>query len=201
MGRSVAGPQTLHQPPLRDGPPRGPGNERPGIDQSPVLVNPLPEPFQKQAEPSSGDGCGEIGQIGFDRGHHLRGVDVAEGVGGEVADQSGAPVDVLENPFGCGGRADPEVLFESIVPGDRKIGHGELPTDEGPLEIEAEHDVKVVGHLVSLDTDQRRTDDEQRPLDFLGGCARQRCREHPPRLRQAPLPERERATDEILPQP
>ena len=110
-------------------------------------------------------------------------------------------MDVLENPFGRGGRADPEVLLESIVPGDRKIGHGELPTDEGPLEIEAEHDVKVVGHLVSFDTDKRRTDDEQRPLDGLGGCVRQRRREHPPRLRQAPLPERERATDEILPQP
>ena len=59
--------------------------------------------------------------------------------------------------------------------------------------------MEVVGHLVGLDADQRRTNGEQRSLDRFGGGLRQRGREHRPRQGQAPFPERKRATDEILP--
>ena len=135
------------------------------------------------------------------RPHELGGENVPERVGRKIADQAGAPVDVLEHALGVVGRADAEVRFEAVVPCGREVAHVELPLHDRPLEIEAEHDVEVVRDLVGLDADARGSHAEQRFVHRVGVGVGERRGKSGTRARKAPCPEVSRAADEVLPEP
>lgn len=76
------------------------------------------------AEPAEEGGEVALGELGVEgteiaRGslHELSGVEIAEGVGGEVADESSAPVDILEDTIGIGGWGDSEEALVALIPG------------------------------------------------------------------------------------
>ena len=84
----------------------------------------------------------------------LRGVEVAEGVGGEVAEAAHGPVNVLQATFGVAGWGHAEEFFEVGIPSGGDVFHFEVAVDELALEGEAEEDVEVVGGFVGFDADE-----------------------------------------------
>ena len=85
----------------------------------------------------------------------MGGVDVPEGVGGEVAEAAHGPVDVLKAAFGVVFGTEAKEFFEGVIPSGGDVGHFELAGEEGAFEFEAEEDVKVVGGFIGLDADGR----------------------------------------------
>ncbi len=81
------------------------------------------------------------------------GVEIAEAVGREIAEDAHAPVDVLEAAFGVVLHGESEEGLEAAVPLGGDIGEGELAGEDGAFQLEAEEDVQVVGDLVGLDAD------------------------------------------------
>ena len=71
----------------------------------------------------------------------------------------------------------------------------------GPLEIEPQHHVEVVGDLVGLDADEGRPHGQQRLLEAAGIDVGKRGGKRQPGAREAPFPERSRPPHEILPEP
>lgn len=117
-----------------------------------VLVDVFLHPVEERDEVGFGKGRGDV--CVFHRCfEELGGVDVAEGVGGEVAEAAHGPVDVLQAAFGVGFWTEAEELFELVIPGGGDVGDLEFAGEEGAFEFEAEEDVEVVGGFVGLNTD------------------------------------------------
>ena len=70
-----------------------------------LAVDLLAEPAEQAAEIAAGEGVVEAAELGTGRIEELGRVDVAQGIGREIADQPGAPVDVLEAALGVVARA------------------------------------------------------------------------------------------------
>ena len=68
-----------------------------------VAVDLGPEPGQEGGELALGERGSEVAELGLGAGEELRGVEVAQGIGREVAEQAGAPVNVLEAAVGVVG--------------------------------------------------------------------------------------------------
>ena len=116
------------------------------------LVDVFLHPAEEGGEIAFGEGGGDDGVV-LGGVEELGGVDVAEGVGGEVAESAHGPMDVLEAAFGIGLGAEAEELFEGFVPGGGDVGDLEFAGEEGAFEFEAEEDVEVVGRFVGFDAD------------------------------------------------
>ncbi len=82
-----------------------------------LAVDPVSEPGEERGEVAPGDGRVEAAKVEFGAGVELGGVEVAQGVSGEVTEEAGGPVDVLEAPTGGVGRGDPQVAAIPVVPG------------------------------------------------------------------------------------
>ena len=81
-----------------------------------------------------------------------------------------------------------------------RSAHRQITANHRPLQVEAQHDVQVVGRLVAFDADQVRTDGVHGAIEVLvreplRGVAEDRARHGP-----GPVPERARASDLVLPQ-
>ena len=117
-----------------------------------VLVDVFLHPAEEGEEVAFGEGGGNGGVVL--RGvEELGGVDVAEGVGREVAEAAHGPMDVLEAAFGVVFGFEAEEFFEGFVPGGGDVGDLEFAGEEGALELETEKDVEVVGGFVGLHAD------------------------------------------------
>ena len=68
------------------------------------------------------------------------------------------PVDVLQHPLRVVRRDDAEVALHRVVPQPRQVGDVDRTVDEPRLDLEPQHDVEVVGHLVRFDANERRRD-------------------------------------------
>ena len=116
-----------------------------GVD---VFLHPGEEGEKVTFCEGGGDGGVFLGAL-----EELGGVDVSEGVGGEVAEAAHGPVDVLEATFTIVFRREAEEFFELVVPGVGDISDFEFTGEEGSLEFEAEENVEVVGGFISFDAD------------------------------------------------
>ena len=65
-------------------------------------------------------------------------------------------MNVLEHASRVVGDVDAEVLVHLGVPGLRQVAQLDVAGQDVLLELEAQDDVHVVGHLVRLDADERR---------------------------------------------
>ena len=81
-----------------------------------VLMDILLQPAEKLREITGGELRIEIAEILPGLSEKLSGIEVAQGIGGEIADQSGRPVDVLEAAFFIVGGFYAEIFFEFFIP-------------------------------------------------------------------------------------
>ena len=133
-----------------------------------VLVKPLAEPLPQRREVTRLDLIVEVRKIPPQGLPDLHRHDVAEGVGGEVAEDAARPVDVLEHPVGVVRHLDAEVLVHARVPLLREVGERDPAREQLLLELEAEDHVEVVRDLVRLDADERGLHLVDRPVEALG---------------------------------
>ena len=92
-------------------------------------------------------------------------------------------------------------LLEARVPGVGKVGDGEPAREELLLELEAEDDVEAVARLVGVDADERAANAVDRAMELLERDVAEPVRERLLHARVEPAPERQRAADDVLPEP
>src|ERR1035441_5950462 len=115
------------------------------------FVQPVPQglevtPFERALERSG---------FLFRGGKKLGRIKVAQGIGGEIAETTVAPMDVLEAALGIIWRNNAQVLFHRVVPDPGNVRRLQASGDEGGFNIESKADMKVVSHLVRFGADQR----------------------------------------------
>ena len=157
------------------------------------------EPVAQGLKLAAGEGGFEVAEFHCSLIEELRGIEVAERVGREVAEEAGAPVDVLQDAAGVGGRLDAEVLAVFFVPGGGEIGDAELVVEEGLLEFETHEDVEVVGDFVGFGTDERGADVVDREIEVALRHVGERFAEGGLCEGIEVLPETAAATDEVFP--
>src|SRR3954471_11131437 len=77
--------------------PRGPPQQLARVELAPVTVDVIAQPLAQRPELARREVAFDVGQIVAQRAPQLRGHQVPERVGREVADRPGAPVDVLQH--------------------------------------------------------------------------------------------------------
>ncbi len=107
---------------------------------------------------------------------------------------------VLHHALGIVGRGEPEVIAHLVVPGRRQVGDRQAVFGQGDLEVEAQHDVQVVGRLVGLDPDQRRFDLVDGAVEGGQIDVGQLFGIEALQAGVEALPERQAAADEVLPE-
>ena len=65
-------------------------------------------------------------------------------------------MDVLHHPLSVVGRRHAQVGLHLFIPGPGQVGHPEVAPDQGPLQLEAQQDVQIVGNFIGLGADQVR---------------------------------------------
>ena len=86
-----------------------------------VAMDFFAEPFPQRTEFAATELRGEIAEVGLGLGEELGRVQIAQRVGGKVAEQPRTPVHVLQHPVGIGGGHDAQVLAVLVVPRARAI--------------------------------------------------------------------------------
>ena len=86
-----------------------------------VAVDVFAEPLAERLEFTAGEHRVEIAQVFSRLLEILRSVEISERVGGEIADQARAPVDVLQNAVGIGRQTDTEILVILVAPRRRLV--------------------------------------------------------------------------------
>ena len=119
-----------------------------------MTMNVVAQPGQEFAEIAPGEGLVQAAQLGAGLGEELGRVDVAQRIGREIAEQPGAPVDVLKAALGVVGGRDAQGLAVLLVPGRGQVADWQFIGEQVLLQLEPDDDVQVVGRLVGLDPDQ-----------------------------------------------
>ncbi len=109
-------------------------------------------------------------------------------------------MDILQHAVLGLGRDHAQVGPVALVPGLGQIAHGQTAFEHGQLEVEADHDVEVVGHLVGVGADERALDLVDRPVELLEGHRAELLGEGCLEQRVVVPPEGARAADQVLPQ-
>ena len=130
-------------------------------------VDLLVEPGPQCGELAGGELVVEVRHVDERLLEELRAVEVAERVGREVPQRGHRPVDVLQAAAAVVGHLEAEVAPVLLVPGVRDVVDRERAVHDGPLDLEADHDVHVVGGLVGLDADEVGLDDVGAAVDVL----------------------------------
>lgn len=102
------------------------------------------------------------------RGVELRAQDIAQRIALEdAADEACKPMHVLQDAIAVIRGADAKIRFEAFVPGFGQVFDSQLAFQHLQLEVEAQHDVQVVGHLVGVGADERALDLVDRAVESL----------------------------------
>ncbi len=142
-------------------------DERATAVASALLVDVRPKPVQQGREVAHGEAVLQVGE-GFQGGvEKLGGVKGAQGVGGEIAEAAEGPMHILEAAQAVIGHFQTHVLLEDLVPGCGDVAHGQIAADDRLLDLEAQHDVQVVGDLVCFHPDERWADGIDRKVKVL----------------------------------
>ena len=95
-------------------------------EQAAAAVDAGAEPVAHRGEVARGEAGVEVRQVAAQRGMQLGGIEVAEGVGREVAEEADRPVDVLQQAAPGIGHGAAEVGEEAVVPGGLEVADGEV---------------------------------------------------------------------------
>jgi hypothetical protein len=89
---------------------------------------------------------------------------------------------ILQHPVRGPVHRHPEIGQETVVPGRLQVAQGQIPPHQRAFEIEAQHDVQVVMHLVGFCPDVAGRNPVHGAGEVLGPIDRQRAKEvdHPP---------------------
>lgn len=112
-----------------------------------------------------------VGVLFGEGGEELSGEEVAEGVGGEVAEVAEGPVDVLQASERIFGGDDAEIRLHFGVPRFGKVVDAELARDKLFFNLKAQNDVEAVGHLVGFDADEAGGDFIDAAVESVEGDA------------------------------
>ncbi len=82
------------------------------------------------------------------------GIDIAEAVGREIAEQPHRPVHILQHAIRRAIHRIAEIRREAVVPRGLEIVRRQIARNERLFQIEAQHDMQVVLHLVRLGADE-----------------------------------------------
>src|SRR5690606_13970925 len=99
--------------------------------------------------------------------------EVAERVGGEVAEVAGTPEHVLQHAEAVFGNVEAEVSLEFSVPGGGRVLDGQAGLQQVELELEAQQEEEVVGHFVGFDANERGLHLVERAKEVFGADARE----------------------------
>ncbi len=127
----------------------------------------LAQPFARHHGLSGREMHVEIGQVGTQRRVQAAGIDIAEAVGREIAEKPDRPVHILQHPLRGARDRMAEIGGEPVVPGRFQIAHREVARNERALQIEAQHDMEVILHLVGLGADMAGMHAVDRPIECL----------------------------------
>lgn len=131
------------------------------------------------------------------RAHH-----VAEGVALErAADDPDVPMHVLEDAVAVVGRDDSEVRLEAFMPGFGQVADGESPLQQLQFEVEAQHHVQVISHLVGVGADERLLHLVDGAVEFVERDALELVGELRLEFGIEILPRLAAAPDDVFPQP
>ena len=130
-----------------------------GGEGAAVAVDVLLEPGAEGLEAASFDFGGDV-RVGCQGGFEELGVhDIAEGVALEgAADEVAEPVDVLEEAVLVVGWGDAEIALVGGPPGVGQVGDSESAFEEVQAQLEADHDMEVVGDFVGVGADEAGLD-------------------------------------------
>ena len=132
-----------------------------------MTVDFLTEPAGDGGEVAATDGGPDVDVLQHSV-EHLCAISGAEGVAGEVADEAGGPVGVLEVTGGVVRDGDAEVLLVHLISRGGHIGGTEVAGEHALFQLIADHDVHEVGQLVSLGAYQRRERAVDAAIERLG---------------------------------
>lgn len=116
------------------------------------------EPFSDKEKVATGNFAFPVGKVFCKHFEKLGGEEVAQCVGGKVADQPARPVDILKTAFFKGGGCDIEVLLHEVIPQFRDLFHRERAFHEFFFDFKAEDDMEVIGDLIGFDADTAGSD-------------------------------------------
>jgi len=134
-----------------------------------ILMDVGSEPFADEGEIALFNLFFPMGVFFGKGGEELGGEDIAEGVSGEVAEGSDGPVNILEAAFSIIWGSFSEEFFEFGIPGIGKVSWRKSAGNELFFEFKAEDDVKAIGNLVCLDSDEGRGNGVNSPIKSLEG--------------------------------
>ncbi len=128
--------------------------------------------------------------------------DIPESVSLEVsADRPGKPVHILHHAVSVIWWNDAQVRPVALAPGFSQVTHRQGSFQQGDLEIEAQHDMQVVGDFVGFGADQCAGDFVYCPVKFIQCGVAQLLREGLLQERKTVFPKLAAAPHDILPQP
>ena len=116
-----------------------------GRVETPPFVDALVEPGLQRQQVTPGDSVGQVGNVPPGLVEELHRVQVPERIRGEIADGAERPVDVLQDSLAVRRRDNPEVALHLVAPELGQFLDPDPVLQEVPLDLEAEHDVEVVG--------------------------------------------------------
>ena len=141
------------------------------------------------------------GQVRLDLLPKLRRQQIAQGVGREVAEEPQGPVHVLQASQAVVRGHQPQVVLHGGVPGLGDLPDLKASLQKRQLQLEAQHDVEVVGHLVGLDPHQRGLDAVDGPMEVVQAEAGQLLGEGGHQAGIVVDPEGSTSADQVLPEP
>ena len=164
-----------------------------------MAVDIFAQPGQQAAELALFDLPLQVGEVAADLFPQLDGDEVAEGVGGEVADHPAGPVDILHHAIGVAGRGQAEEILHALVPGGGQVFDLQAAFHQGNFKLQPQHDMQVVGGLIGFDPDQRGLDAVDGAVEIQQSDMAELIGEVGLQARVKEFPEGQRAPDQVFP--
>jgi hypothetical protein len=166
-----------------------------------VAVDLLAQPFAQRAELAAGELLFEVAELCTRAVPDLHRDDVSQLIRREVPEEATGPVHVLEHAVRVVRNIHAQGLFHALIPDLRQVADGDGSSQKLSFELEAQDDVKPVGHLVRVAADQPGPDGAHGADERVLVDAGQRLGEESLQLRVEPVPEPSAPPDEVLPGP
>jgi hypothetical protein len=119
-------------------------------------VNLLPQPVQQRSKFSGGEHRIKIANILSRLLEELGGVEIAERIGGKVADRRDRPVNVLKTALRIIRRRQTQIRHHLLVPCRGEVRHGQIARQHRLLQLVADENVQVIGSLIRFSADETR---------------------------------------------
>ena len=170
---------------------------------APMLVDVVAQPGTQRAELSLCNLAGNVG-ISFNCGRIELGAEkIADGVALKPAtDGAGAvPMHILKTPVAIVDRSDTEIGLHARAPSFGEIFYAETPFKQIELEVEAHHNMQIIGDFIGVRANQRAFHLIDRAIESVEPYLSELIRKPILQNRVKVLPKRAAAADDIFPKP